>query len=129
MTRINVLPVNELTLPELRGEYKELPRAFTLIKARIAKGQQPSDIKGPVEYVLGQGHVKFFFTRVKYLADRFTALTERMLDQGYNVNLEMYNDIMDDIELSIPGVWWNDYTPTDDAIAINTQRMIDNGTR
>lgn len=129
MTRINVVPVPELTLPELKGEYKEITRVFTLVKKRIAKGQSPSDIKQPDHYVLGKGHQVFFYTRIKYLVNRYTLLTERMLDLGYNVNLAMWNDITDDVELSIPGEWWNDYEPTQDAIALNLQRMIDNGTR
>lgn len=129
MTRINVVPASELNQKELGGEWKELPRTFTLIKARVAKGQLPCDIKAPSEYVLGKGHVMFFFTRVKYLVDRYTELCNEMLNRGYKPNLEMFNDIIDDVESCIPLAWWGDYIPTASAIDMNVQRMIDNGTR
>ena len=51
------------------------------------------------------------------------------LTRGYNVNIELFNDLCDKFELSIPREWWGDYTPTNEAIEINIQRMIDNGTR
>jgi len=129
VTRINVLPVNELNQKEIGGEWKELPRVFTLIKKRIAKGQSPSDIKAPSEYTLGTGHVLFFYTRVKFLVDRYHALAEEMLQRGYSPNLEMFNDIIDDVELSIPREWWGDYIPTQEAIDMNIARMVENGTR
>ena len=131
MTRLNVVPVSELTQPEIAGEWKEYPRLFTLVRNRAAKGHTPQTMikEIPTSYTLGKGHVKFFYDKIAYAVQRYTDLCNEMLERGYNPNLEMFNDIIDSCESSIPSCWWNDYTPTPEAIALNIQRMIDNGTR
>lgn len=129
MTRINVIPVSELTQPELAGEWKEISRIFNLVRGRIAKGQKPSDIKAPKDYVLGNGHQLFFYTRLGYIRDRMLELAEEMLNRGYNPDLHMLNDVLDAAELDIPQAWFGNYAPTSAAMQMNIQRMIDNGTR
>ena len=78
---------------------------------------------------MGTGHVTFFFDKIQYLYDRYNELCGELLKRGVNVNLEMFNELCDIFESSIPQEWWGDYTPTEEAIQINIQRMIDNGTR
>lgn len=130
MTRINVVPVQDLTRQELLGEYKEITRPFNKVIARVNKGQSPSDVKGiPADYKMGQGHETFFFDKVQYLYDRYVSICGEMLERGYNVNLELFNDLCDKFQASIPREWWGDYVPTPEAIAINIERMIENGTR
>lgn len=129
MTRINVIPASELTKPELAGEWKEISRIFNLVRGRIANGQNPGDIKAPKDYVLGNGHQLFFYTRLGYIRDRMLELAEEMLDRGYNPDLQMLNDVLDAAELDIPQAWFGNYEPTHAAMQMNIQRMIDNGTR
>ena len=61
MTRINVVPPAELCNKHLLAEYRELPRVFGLAK--------PVD-DAPSAYVLGKGHVRFFYDKLGYLAKR-----------------------------------------------------------
>jgi len=61
MTRINCIPVEELHNKHLLVEYRELPRVFTLAHNAIEKGRWES----PAAYVLGAGHVKFFYNKLK----------------------------------------------------------------
>lgn len=129
MTRINVVPVAELTQPELAGDWKEIFRVFRLVEARVNKGQRPCDVKKPDVYTLGSGHVTFFYDKLGYIRNRIFRLAEEMLNRGYSPNLEMMNDVLDYAELHIPQEWWNDYNPTVEAVEMNIQRMIDNGTR
>ena len=129
MTRINVLPVGELSQKELGGEWKEITRPFNKVISRVNKGQSPSDVQIPPTYRMGKGHETFFFDKIQYLYGRYVELCGEMLRRGYNVNLELFNDLCDKFESSIPREWWGDYTPTSEAIQINIQRMIDNGTR
>lgn len=129
MTRVNVVPVPELTYSELSGEWKEISRLFNLVRARIAKGQCPADVKAPSEYKLGSGHQLFFYTRLGYIVDRMFSLADEMLNRGHNPNLDMLFSIVDSARQDMPPEWFGNYTPTPEVIQLNIQRMIDNGTR
>ena len=62
MTRINVVPVGELSQLHLVAEYREitrLPKNLTKSLSRKAKEFNMDEI--PPDYVLGKGHVKFFY--------------------------------------------------------------------
>ncbi|MBP7000765.1 pyrimidine dimer DNA glycosylase/endonuclease V [Amaricoccus sp.] len=41
MTRINVVPPEELSRAHLVAEYRELPRVFGMVRAMIARGLDP----------------------------------------------------------------------------------------
>jgi deoxyribonuclease (pyrimidine dimer) len=117
MTRINLIPPKELSGPHLVAEYRELPRIFNLVRTRIKKGHTPKDCKIPTKYKLGPGHVTFFFDKLYFLAHRQKTLINEMKKRGYSPSFG-YPDISD-----IPPEWCNHYIPTEDAIAINKQRI------
>ena len=119
MTRINVIPPASLSREHLVAEYRELPRVFGLVLDAAMRGERPDDPRNPREYCLGAGHVRFFYPRCKFLANRFYALVEEMEARGYAPNF-----------LDVPPAynvlsrhWCQDYTPTPDAIAINLARL------
>lgn len=60
MTRINLVPPEELSRQHLVAEYRELPRIFALVRAAQGKGLKPANIKAPAVYVLGRGTKKQF---------------------------------------------------------------------
>lgn len=73
MTRINTIDPSLLTNEHLIAELRELPR----IPNNIASGKAKVDMKSiPLSYVLGAGHVKFFYNKLAYLAKRHTLLRE-----------------------------------------------------
>lgn len=116
MTRINCIPVEELTGPHLVAEYRELPRVFNLARKAAEKGT----IKSKDTYTLGTGHVTFFYTRLTYLAKRHQALVNEMLKRGYHPTF------MDDLAIvhaDIPAYCWQDWTPTAAAQKINRERI------
>ena len=78
MTRINVIPPHRLLDEHLRAEYRELPRVSNLARA-LPKGSAPSG------YVLGAGHVKFFYDKLGYLLERYGLLHEECLKRGFKV--------------------------------------------
>lgn len=119
MTRINLVPPQELSGPHLVAEYRELPRIFNLVRNRIKKGQTPKDCKIPSEYKLGPGHVTFFFNKLYFLAHRQKSLIKEMESRGYKPNFKSVN-ISD-----IPPEWQNNYIPTKEALEINRQRIKD----
>ncbi|MCB8893586.1 pyrimidine dimer DNA glycosylase/endonuclease V, partial [Bordetella pertussis] len=116
MTRINCVPVEELSGPHLVAEYRELPRVFALAHKAAARGA----LVQPAAYTLGKGHLLFFYTRLGYLARRHRALVEEMRRRGYRpafagVTCEDFADI--------PAPFWNDRTPTEEALALNRARI------
>ena len=118
MTRINVVPVKELTRQHLVAEYREIMRLPKNLAKSLNRKTSPFSMSEiPPEYVLGSGHVKFFYNKMKYLKKRFDELVQEMVNRGYTVS---YTDssIFDSDE-----VFFNDYEPTEDALRINRERI------
>ncbi len=119
MTRINVIPVEKLHDKHLRGEYREITRPFKKVRARQQKGQTPEDVKGPKDYVLGRGHETFFFTRLKFVTNRYKELTKEMRRRGFNASPVKISKLTKGIDAG----WMGDYKPTKAAIRLNKQRI------
>lgn len=115
MTRINVVPVEELSDQHLITEYRELPR---VIKGKISVADAPA------AYCLGAGHVKWARSHLKYLINRFGDLVNEMLYRGFNVNYymsDLYN--LADYMHADKDIW-HDYDVTEGALRINKDRLI-----
>ncbi|WP_298017781.1 pyrimidine dimer DNA glycosylase/endonuclease V [uncultured Castellaniella sp.] len=116
MTRINCIPVQELSGPHLVAEYRELPRVFALAQKAALRGK-PSQ---PEQYVLGKGHMLFFYTRLAYLARRHAELIGEMKRRGYKPSFE---GIQRKDFPAIPDDYWGEWTPTPEAMALNRARI------
>lgn len=119
MTRINVIPVNELSRLHLVAEYREISRLPGNLKTSLERKGKPFKLTEiPNQYTLGTGHVKFFYNKMLFLQNRFKALVDEMLSRGYNPTFR-------DEKIFIPEntAFYNDYIPTVDAIEINKQRI------
>lgn len=109
MTRINCVPVEELTDKHLVAEYRELPR--------ISKAAKPC-ADAPPHYKLGAGHMKFFYDKGEFLRRRFEdEIVPEMKRRGFVTNFPNYR--------MHPGGLNNDWQPDADAIAINLARLIE----
>ena len=112
MTRINVVPVTELTGQHLMAEFRELTRIPNGILAGRLQRFYPD---APPDYVLGPGHVKFFCGRLPFLYYRYHMLLRECRERGFNVtpiwpaNLPLQ-----------PG---DNYIPTPEALALNRARI------
>lgn len=121
MTRINCVPVAELSGPHLVAEYRELPRVFALAAAAAARGGAVS----PEAYTLGKGHLLFFYTRLSYLAERHAALIVEMKKRGYK---PAFAGIKREDFPSIPDAYWRSWTPTAAALELNRRRIAERTT-
>lgn len=74
MTRVNVVPVSELSDQWLIAEYRELPRCLK---------QDISLIGAPNKYVLGTGHMKWARKFGLYTSKRMLALISEMKFRGF----------------------------------------------
>lgn len=107
MTRINCIPVTELSQLHLIAEYRELPR---LRHARVVDRQIPDS------YRLGKGHCLFFYDKGKWLERRHSQLVQEMKRRGITVNLSA-------LRLNWPLENMNDWQPTIEAMKVNRERI------
>lgn len=118
MTRINCVPVQELSGAHLVAEYRELPRVFALAEKAAARGE----FSQPEHYTLGKGHMLFFYTRLAYLAKRHQELVEEMKRRGYRPS---FSGVQREQFPNIPDSFWNDWAPDEEALRINRQRIAE----
>lgn len=124
MTRINIIPVECLSNEHLLAEYRELPRVFTAVKKLIEQGKTPEDIEISNKYVLGKGHVKFFYTKMIWLFNRFNELVLELEERKFNIDLKLCKSISDQWAIFFETEWWNDYTPTHNDMYLNMARLV-----
>ena len=113
MTRINVVPVEELCNQMLFAEHRELTRIPNMLNSGKLQTQYRD---APLEYTLGSGHVKYFVDKLGYLKKRYDALHQELLQRGYNVTY-IWPDSLP--KYAILG----DYSPTEKALTINRERI------
>lgn len=114
MTRINLVPPQELCDQHLLAEHRELTR----IPNAVAKGK--FSLKGqPIDYKLGEGHVRFFFNKLGFLKKRYDLLHTECKARGFNVQYFWQNELPTDPNL------WLDYEPTEQALKANRERIAE----
>lgn len=102
MTRINV-GIHPYELPNklLLAEHREIKRIPNVVKSgKFSLAAQPKS------FTLGKGHVKFFYSRLLFLRNRYAILHEECLTRGFNV--QDYIGAWDGIPESLMG----DYVPS-----------------
>ena len=117
MTRINLVDPSTLHTKHLVAEYRELPRVFGLVEAAQRRGLTPATAKIPKHFVLGPGHVTFFYDKLKFLADRFHWLVNEGERRGFNFSHTNIKPIQADDH------WWNDWTPRPEDIKLSEERI------
>ena len=106
MTRINVVPVSELSDQHLIAEYHELPR---VLKQNINTSDAPN------KYCLGKGHMKWAKRFAMSTALRYLDLLEEMKHRGFNTNWSSAGIVIHDTHSC--------YKTTADDIELNRQRL------
>lgn len=125
MTRINVVPVTELSDKHLSGEFHEISRVFTL--ARKSGSAHP---KAPTQYTLGKGHVRFFYDKLEYIACRYHSLAHELSLRAFlkkresKVDMDRVRKVVLDARLEVPHLFGN-YKPTPESLAISRQRLLE----
>lgn len=121
MTRINVIPVQDLSDQHLIAEYREIMRLPGSLKKSLSRRSKPfSKSEIPTKYTLGKGHVKFFYNKFGYLKNRFYNLLQEMHYRGFRTN---FNDAsIFDVDKEFMG----NYEPTPEAIYMNIFRIKEN---
>jgi len=119
MTRINVVPVNELCNQHQFAEWREMPRLVGNLQKSLSRKKPFSMDEISPNYILGTGHVKFFYDKFQFLYNRHVELTKALIDKGY--------DIQPDSKIlkSVDDEWFNDWKPSNVDLELNRQRIKD----
>lgn len=117
MTRINLVDPSTLHQKHLIAEYRELPRVFTLAQDAWYRGEQ--QYRGPVNYVLGTGHVLFFYNKLLWLQNRFNLLVAECDKRGFNIQHRNAPATYK------PDPWWKDWTPRPEDVALSQARILE----
>lgn len=80
MTRINLVPVQELSDSHLLAEAREIKR----IPNCILKGKFSIN-KITEHYKMGRGHVSFFYNKISWLSYRYLQLYKECINRGFVV--------------------------------------------
>jgi hypothetical protein len=120
VTRVNCIPVEELTGPHLVAEYRELPRVYGLARRALARGERPD--QHPDAYVLGPGHVRFFYSRLGWIRERQRCLILEMQRRGYRPT---FTDLPCLAEF--PSGWRRNWTPDEAAMTACRARIRERG--
>lgn len=118
MTRINVVPVEELSVKHLIAEYREIVRPFALVRKAVYDNTMKSKVI-PKNYTLGTGHVLFFYDKLKFVHDRYQDLVAEIRRRGYTCNPIGSAELLK----GIPTNFYRDYVPTEEALKINRERI------
>ena len=122
MTRINCVPVQELTRQHLQAEYREIHRVFALVRGAVIRGERPKDC--PDDYRMGPGHVRFFYPRLKWILRRQAELYQECRDRGIKVTYKPMS--VRDAHTLYPNIkdeWYGDWEPSEHELAINRRRI------
>jgi deoxyribonuclease (pyrimidine dimer) len=123
MTRINLVPVEDLADQHLFAEWREIKMVPAALR-RSLKTRKTNDILAgiPKRYTLNKGHVTFFFNKMKFLTERYKLLTAELVDREYNINSD------DDFRIfcgDVPAEFRNiDWHPDKQEISINVERIL-----
>lgn len=115
MTRINLVDPSILTDQHLLAEYRELPRVFRQAISAYNSGRKLSI---PLKYVLGPGHVKFFYDKLKFLKLRQEQIIKECKSRGFKI-------IFNTVDFDIPIALYNDYIPTKEAVDLSKSRLAE----
>jgi deoxyribonuclease (pyrimidine dimer) len=83
MTRINLVPPDELTDQHLVAEYREIFMIGSSLQRSISSKNWPVTLANlPEQFTLNAGHVKFFYNKGLYLDKRYRKLIHEMRQRG-----------------------------------------------
>ncbi len=129
MTRINLVPPAELYDQHLFAEFREIkmvPKSLarSLASARMREVDDPVAwvlARAPKEFVLGTGHVSFFYDKGAYLGARYYALRRELDRRGVKYDRNSALDpglvMLSDRRL------FCDYVPTPEALGLIRERI------
>lgn len=124
MTRINLVPVQDLADQHLMSERREIK----MVPAALRRSLKVRNIGAilanvPQRYTLNTGHVTFFYPRMKFLTARYKLLTAELLSRKYALSdpSSDFGQYTDGISAEFMHTDWH---PDKSEVAINVERIL-----
>lgn len=125
MSNINCVPPEELHDRLLVSEYYAIPKVFELVKGHIKRSKRPRDFEEQFRaFTVGPGHLKFFYTKLNYLAERQADLIAEMILRKMRPNQEGFARMI----AGIPNEWFGNWKPSEkdlEASRVDMQRRLE----
>jgi len=119
LTRINIVPLQELADQHLVAEYREMFMVGSALQRTLASKNRDKSLSSiPEKFTLNTGHVKFFYNKGEYLHKRYDAIVEEMKRRGMNPDPERKFK-----REQWPDELYNDWDPDEQELAIVRQRI------
>ena len=83
MTRINIIPPQELYDQHLIAEYREITMVPAALRRTLNSKHGLLIEKIPKKYTLNKGHVYFFYNKGLYLNKRYNLIIQEMKNRGF----------------------------------------------
>lgn len=123
MTRINLVPPQELMDQHLFAEFREIKMVpKSLARSIAARGVEGVLKRIPPAFTLNTGHVSFFYDKGAYLVERYALLRQELERRGINFNRESE---LDPDRTMIEAPWCGHYTATPEALHIIRARIAE----
>jgi len=106
MTRINIIPVSDLTDQHLIAEYREITMVPAALTRTLNSKSGFSKNKISTKFTLNTGHVYFFYDKGLYLDKRYNSLVKEMTLRGFNPDVKRLFP-----KEIFPSELFNDWTP------------------
>lgn len=120
MTRVNLVPVEELMDQHLFAEFREIKMVPRSLERSLRARPLPLVLRHlPQRFCLGQGHVSFFYNKGLFLRQRFEELCRELAYRGINYD----RSSMFDPNKVMTGILDGPYVPDQEAIALSRQRI------
>lgn len=119
MTRINIVPTEELSDQHLVAEYREIFMVGSSLQRSLKSPNWPKKkISLPETFTLNSGHVSFFYNKGLYLHNRYKQLVEEMKRRGMkpDPNRKFKRE-------QWPDDLYNDWDPNDQELQIVRERI------
>lgn len=114
MTRINLIPVEELSDQHLIAEFRELPRC---VKKKIDTSDAPE------KYKLGKGHVKWARHHCLFLLGRYADLCKEMKFRGFKLSYDL-DSFLQYVD-KLPFEDYQRYKPTKKDVELSRCRIVE----
>jgi deoxyribonuclease (pyrimidine dimer) len=118
MTRINIVPPEELYDQHLVAEYREIFMVPGSLKKTLASKAGFQSSKVPASFTLNKGHVYFFFNKGLYLKNRYQEIIVEMKRRGMSPDPQRLFP-----QHVYPEALFNDWTPTEQEQSIVAQPL------
>ena len=119
MTRINIVPTEELSDQHLVAEYREIFMVGSALARTLRSPNKDKSLSSiPEKCTLNTGHVKFCYNKGEYLHKRYKQLISEMQHRGMKPDPERKFK-----REQWPDELYNDWQPDDQELAIVRQRI------